>query len=369
MSRPTVLLNMPGQPPGHPTGVGRFGLALATKLAERGTYDYAFRTAYGAEELPKALTDTGVRIISAPPVKNYIASVVWQTLVGPWRQPASQYDIVLNLDPYGTGSGGRRRATVIHDVYFKTIPDCVTPRSIITAGICYAVIMRGSNRLVAISDTTADDIAKFYPWARSRTKTIYSDSTLPIDPLAQRAASIIDHPYVLAVANTTPNKNLGVLAEAMVRLHRTHPQIGLVHVGGDANQVLAKALEKADSPIKLTRLTGISEADLTALYQNALCLCVPSLYEGFCLPLVEAQKLGCPVVFSNRSAAAEVGGDGGLAFDPTDADGLAGLLKSIAEQPELRASLTTKGLENAKRFSWDLAAERYEALFAELLAS
>ena len=302
-------------------------------------------------------------------MRFHIASVLWQSLIGPWRFSPKHYDLVLNLDAYGTATGGRRRATVIHDLYFKSIPEYIPNRVVLTNRIILNLILMGSNGVISISKTTAQDIKTYYPWASAKVRTIYSSSTLRTDPPPAPSASIVDYPYILSVANSGANKNMGVVARAMVKLNRTHPEIGLVHVGSHPTDIFTETFKAAGVDIRLSHLKGIDESALVSLYQNALCLCVSSIYEGFCLPIVEAQKLGCPVVFSNRSAAAEVGGDGGLSFDPVDADELAGLFDSVASRPDLREDMKARGYANADRFSWDRAAAEYEAAFAEFLAA
>lgn len=85
-----------------------------------------------------------------------------------------------------------------------------------------------------------------------------------------------------------------------------------MHVGRDEAEEIAGALADPELKTRLIRLSGIDDRQLAELYRHAACLCVPSTYEGFCLPVLEAQQLGCPVVCSNRSATPEIAGRGAL---------------------------------------------------------
>lgn len=367
MSRKRILLNLPSQPPAKPTGVSRFGFSLAEALARRGKYQYVLRTAYASEQLPETIRNSSIETVTIDFPEFLILDVFRQALTMPAFCRADGIDLILNLDPLGAARGGRKRAMVVHDLYFKAIPDQVRRREIWTTGLVFKLMLWGSDRIIAVSGTTARDVAAHYPEAAGRLGVILSDTTLAIGPDEALPAPEAAQPYVLAVGNATDNKNLGVLARAMTEVARQHPEVGIVHVGDDPNDRFARAFAAAKRDVRLVRLRGIDDRRLAALYRNALCLCTPSLYEGFCLPIVEAQKQGCPVLFSNRSATAEIGGEGGLSFDPTNPDALADLLLRLVREPELRELLKKRGAKNARRFSWDAAAAQYEKIFDELL--
>jgi glycosyltransferase involved in cell wall biosynthesis len=112
---------------------------------------------------------------------------------------------------------------------------------------------------------------------------------------------------------------------------------------------------------KLTRkirkriiFTGyIDEIDIPFLYNGASCFCCMSLYEGFGLPPLEAMQSGIPVITSNTSSIPEVVGDAGIMLDPYDAEGLAEAFMNVISNENLRNEMIVKGLEQAKKFSWD----------------
>lgn len=146
---------------------------------------------------------------------------------------------------------------------------------------------------------------------------------------------------------------------------KVRPDLHVVHVGRDNAEEIGSVLDDPELKARLIRLSGIDDHQLADLYRHAACLCVPSTYEGFCLPVLEAQQLGCPVVCSNRSATPEIAGKGALTFDPADSDSLVAALERLFREPDLASDLRQAGYENRKLYSWQKAAESYAQIFHE----
>ena len=100
----------------------------------------------------------------------------------------------------------------------------------------------------------------------------------------------------------------------------------------------------------------VPDVDLLALFDGAFCFCFPSRFEGFGLPILEAQQQGVPVMTANNSAIPEVAGDAAILVDPMDVDAIAEAMLRLSQDERLRAELIAKGHENVKRFSWEKAA-------------
>jgi glycosyltransferase involved in cell wall biosynthesis len=109
----------------------------------------------------------------------------------------------------------------------------------------------------------------------------------------------------------------------------------------------------------------VPEDGLPALFAGALAFVFPSLYEGFGLPVLEAQKYGVPVLTANNSSLPEVAGDAALLVDPHDVDAIAAAMRRLATDEGLRQELSRKGLENVKRFSWEKCARETLAVLEE----
>ena len=102
----------------------------------------------------------------------------------------------------------------------------------------------------------------------------------------------------------------------------------------------------------------VDAADLAALYSGATLFVMPSLYEGFCMPVVEAMACGVPVACSNVSSLPEVAGDAALLFDPLDVGAMARTMERVLKSKELRQRMAGRGVERARAFTWARCAER-----------
>jgi glycosyltransferase involved in cell wall biosynthesis len=182
------------------------------------------------------------------------------------------------------------------------------------------------------------------------------------DPEPARRAHRLDRPYVLAVGTRVARKNLDVLRLAEERL----AALGLeLVVAGSGRGYMRAETEPPGRP-----LDYVSEEHLPGLYAGARAVVVPSRYEGFGLPCLEAMAAGAPVVAAAATALPETCGEAATLVDPDDAEGFAGALAGIVEDHALHASLRSAGLARAARFSWDRTARQLDAeLMAQLNAA
>jgi glycosyltransferase involved in cell wall biosynthesis len=183
----------------------------------------------------------------------------------------------------------------------------------------------------------------------------------------------IHRPYVLAVGNLQPRKNLARLIEAWGLLAEDDSDRGrqLVIAGGfrgrrDGATGLAIQLHIGD---RVAFPGFVSDEDLPALYGGADLYVMPSLYEGFGLPVLEAMACGTPVACSNTTSLPEAAGGAAALFDPEDPRAIADALRPLLADEALRADLRRRGLERAARATWracaELTAAAYEAAAAE----
>jgi len=174
--------------------------------------------------------------------------------------------------------------------------------------------------------------------------------------------------FLLTVATLEPRKNLPFLVQAYRRMcAATQLAVGLVIVGrrGWKTQAMDRCLSESGEGIVVTGF--VPREDLVALYSLAEVFVLPSLYEGFGFPPLEAMACGCPVVVSNRGALPETVGDAALLIDPEDLNSLIGALQSVLTDPTLRATLVEKGLARVKEFSWRTAASKTLDLYSEVV--
>ncbi|KKR03428.1 MAG: glycosyl transferase group 1 [Microgenomates group bacterium GW2011_GWC1_39_12] len=171
--------------------------------------------------------------------------------------------------------------------------------------------------------------------------------------------------YILSVGTIQPRKNYERLIEAFALFLKKNKQkfgvIDLVIVGKKGwlyNEILhAPKRYGVEKQVKF--LDFVPDSDLPTLYKNALCFALPSLYEGFGLPVLEAMAQGCPVVVSNSSSLPEIAGKAGVYVDPKNVESIAsGLLTAVRQRNLIQGRIRVKkGLDQVSKFSWDKAAK------------
>lgn len=212
-------------------------------------------------------------------------------------------------------------------------------------------------QIVAVSNYSRDALIK-HGARPDKTSVIYNGG----DHILRDAADL----SVLASNNLTPGKFVLLLGSrakhkrlefAVAALSARLPadlQIAVVGLG-QKGAYAGDSGVAADARVKV--LPMLSDAELRALYENAGCVAVPSVLEGFSLPAAEAMWCGAPLVLCNRTALPEVGGDAALFFEPDDADGLAaGVLQAL--DPNIRARLNTAGARQREKFRWRQSARQ-----------
>jgi glycosyltransferase involved in cell wall biosynthesis len=169
-----------------------------------------------------------------------------------------------------------------------------------------------------------------------------------VDSEPLRRALGLERPYVLAVGDRGPRKNLGALRAAVAPLRKEG--VDLVIAGGGRGHQLG-------APLPGARDVGyVADDQLPALYAGAQAFVLPSLHEGFGLTALEAMAAGVPVVASTRAALPELIGNAGLLADPSDSDAFtAAIMRATTDEPE-RARLREQGRILASRYTWERAA-------------
>ena len=176
-------------------------------------------------------------------------------------------------------------------------------------------------------------------------------------------------PEILFVGNVKPHKNLGRLLDAFALVAADIPH-DLVIVGRKEGFITGDTavLERIAGFDGRVRFTGyLPDTDLRELYRSADALVLPSLYEGFGLPPVEAMAAGCPVLVSRRASLPEVCQDAALYCDPLDTADIATNLRRIVQDQELRTILKNNGFARARQLNWDASAVIYETAIRQLI--
>lgn len=170
----------------------------------------------------------------------------------------------------------------------------------------------------------------------------------------------IKGPYLFYIGISRPRKNIAGMLKAFKKFQNKNKDYQFVLAGKEDKRFIDinKKIQQLGLEGQVIKTGFVSEKEKVALYKGAEALFFTTYYEGFGLPVLEAQSLGTPVLTSNTSSLPEVAGKGALLVDPYDADDIAKGLEKITKNKKLRKKITKNGKENLKRFSWNKSANR-----------
>jgi glycosyltransferase involved in cell wall biosynthesis len=264
----------------------------------------------------------------------------------------------------------------VHDVIFKRFPEYFSLRDRALFSLLLPSSLRRAAAIFTLSAHGREELQRFYPGLRVPVHVVPAaagDVFRPLDAAAIEPVLTrygLHRPYLLAVGSVQPRKNLVRLIDAFQPLASAHPGLQLVIVGpgGFRASAVHDAVVARGLTDRVQLLGYVADTDLVALYNAAIALVYPSVYEGFGLPVVEAMACGRPVVAANTSSLPEVIGDAGLLVDPFDTSAIQGAMDRLVRDQRLAAELATRGLARAATFSWTRTAadalHAFEALCA-----
>lgn len=263
--------------------------------------------------------------------------------------------------------------TTVHDLTSMCTPELHRPQTVQADKAFFSRIVRRADRIIAVSNSTKNDlvtrlqipdsrIAVIYPGVREE----YFQGDPPQGP-AIRAKYALTRPYMLSVGTIEPRKNLDRLLDAYSAMSadiRAGYDLVVVGMQGWRNEKTIEKLRGGATGVKW--LGYVPEGDMPAIMSGATLLVFPSLYEGFGFPAAEAMAAGIPVLTSTAGSLPEVVGDAACCVDPLSVAELRASMERILTSPEERYGMSQRGLQQARKYSWQENARRTWALFESL---
>jgi glycosyltransferase involved in cell wall biosynthesis len=293
--------------------------------------------------------------------RAHLRRIAWAQVNLPLRLLADRASVLLSPVPEGTLFSPLPQVMVVHDLIPLHLPGSF-PRQYLYFRHVVPRILRASRAVVTDSESTKRDVVRFYGIDPTRVSVVpcgYDRARfhVGIDPSAVMHKHGLG-PYVLFVGNLFPHKNLPVLLEAFQLLTKRFPH-SLVIAGKKDPRYYPSLAARASAlrePGRVRFLDYVPAEDLPALYAGAAALVLPSLYEGFGLPVLEAMACGTPVIASRAGSIPEAAGDGALLVEPSDVRALAAAIQTVLDDPGEREGLRRRGFAQVVRFGWERTA-------------
>lgn len=224
-----------------------------------------------------------------------------------------------------------------------------------------------ADKIIAVSKSTKKDLVSLFGVDPERIIVIYLGSSLN-DNVPDSNADVFPEPYLLYVGGRGGYKNFDSVLQAFSQSNALKDNFHLICFGGGSFDVSEKIkLKRLGVAGHVHQVTGNDEL-LVSYYRNASTFILPSLYEGFGIPLLEAMSLSCPVICSKSSSIPEVVGDAGIYFEPNSISSIQNALEDTLFNESLLADMKKRGVQRASIFSWDKCASETLSVYRSLLS-
>ena len=261
----------------------------------------------------------------------------------------------------------------LHDLIFRLYPETHKPLNRWFLTLAMPQFLRAANAVIAVSKNTKRDAVRFYNLDEAKFHVVYEGVNERFRPApAQDVAHVrqvyaLPEHFILSLGTIEPRKNLTALLEVYRHLLDRGSELRLVVVGkkGWLYEGFFRRLRELGLEDEVIFPGFVPDEDLPAFYTAADLFVLPSLYEGFGLPVLEAMACGAPVVTSNASSLPEVAGEAGILVDPNDVRDLVRGIEQVLADEGKRKEMQVKGLQQAARFSWDRAARETLLVYHE----
>ena len=348
-------------------GLARYTESLASALWQHcsDTIDLTlFYNSHSGHLPPASLSPIPARALPLPQHPWRLGVLACQLLKAPIVDrklgTGGIYHATEHLLPWTT----RPSVMTVHDLIFERYPEHHTLANRAFLRVAMPLFVRRAGAIIAVSNHTKRDLLELYRTPPDKVHVVEEGIEERFSPVEKQEVQLalekhsIRRPYLLMVGTLEPRKNHALSFEALARLKAAGWPHCLVVAGSrgwlfDSVQSNVDRLQLSDDVIFTGR---VPDTDLPAIYSGADCLLMPSLYEGFGIPVLEAMACGTPVVCSKASSLPEVAGPAARYIDSMTGEALAETVRQLLTNPEAAEQMCTKGLRRAARFCWREAA-------------
>ena len=359
-----IAINLLYLLPGIVGGTQTYAEELLNAFAALGSDNsYVMFVNEESRSLPLPAAPNFRRVVCPVLAASRFARYRYEQTVLPRQIRSEGCDLLHSLGYVGPLSAPCKHVVTIHDLNYVAFKTAMSATKRLMLGYFVRNTARRADHIITISRFSEQEIVTHLGVAQSKITTIpeackaracMTDDT---DIQALLAGYGLSPPYLAAFSSLSMNKNMPRLLEAFARIAGdfSHKLLLIGHIPLEADLMQQAARLGVAERIVLTGYAP--DAHIAPLLQNAALFVFPSWYEGFGLPILEAQRLGVPVACSRAASLPEVAGEGALFFDPYDVEDMARALRTCLNDDGLRDALRLRGFANEKRYSWERTAQ------------
>jgi|GEM_PF-35387 len=359
-------------------GLGRYAEHLAAALADQhpdsisqfANYTHDAKPIPALSTLPMHSTHMGYKPWRMAVWLAQMTRLPFNQLIGPTDVFHATEHLLMPLRGVPT-------VLTVHDLIFKLFPEHHKKLNYWYLNAAMPLYVKRADHIIAVSECTKRDLMAHYGTPEHKITVIYEAAAPHFQPQpperieAVRAKYNLPARYLMTVGTIEPRKNLACLVEALSILRADHPDLNLVVVGslGWMTESFFEAIERFGQQDAVIRPGYVPDDDLPAMLGGAVAAVIPSLYEGFGLPVLEAMACGVPVACSSTSSVGEIAGEAALTFDPTDVGEMVLAIRTLVENESMLGELREKGLRRASEFSWVRAASETWGVYRQIAST
>ncbi|MFC1597957.1 glycosyltransferase family 4 protein [Patescibacteria group bacterium] len=349
----------------------RIGVDMAATAGQKSGFGYYVQNV--VEELKKV--GVAHEIVEINKIKKNLNTpqrILWDQVGLPLTAKMKKLDL-LYVPAFSAPRFRKPVVMTAHDIFGVLYPDHFTGPAKRYWTEVLPNSMKRADHLICISENTKRDIEEHLKIPEERMTVIppaASDDFRIIEDVSQVEKHLrdlqVEPPFILSVGTLEPRKNFGRLLDAFIFARREGVKLVLVGKKGWNYDNVFDKIRKYHLQNTVVYLDYVQQDQLVALYNACLFFVMPSIYEGFGLPALEAMKCGAPVAVSQNSSLPDVVGDAGVLFDPFDVESIRKRLDLLFTEDNIRHDMQKKSVERAKQFSWKQTAKEILEVFEKV---
>jgi glycosyltransferase involved in cell wall biosynthesis len=352
-------------------GIGSYIQNLVSALSQMNTA-HGFMMFASTDDMTKIYAPEGWKVNETTYGKYSVREI---THLG--RTARSMHVDLFHEPHYTLPSGLRRKSVVtIHDLIHLKMPQFFSLPQRTYARTMLRHAVRDAGAVIAVSQRTKDDIVDAFNVSPESISVVHHGIRSTFRRISDksqiarfRSSRGLERPYVLFVGNIKPHKNVPRLLRAFSVVRGRYKDLELVFAGGSClgDKALMEQAKQLGIASAIRDLLFIADDDLVCAYNAAEVVVLPSLYEGFGFPALEAMACGTPAIVSNAGSLAEVVGNAALVVDPLSSDSIAEAIQILLSDSVKKADLIAKGNAHVKKFTWKSTGEQTLKIYETVL--